>query len=173
MFGSRDLALVSGFAALLLAYGYVSSIFLRSFTRSSDLFFLIAALFAILAVVVGRIGTASLLGTVTGLVFLGTPAPFPPHIAASLVSNGLVFDLYLGITNRTNPFLRRHIIVAAALGNFVMAVVGLATFQASGLVLPIQVWVLALVLDTLLGGFGALFGLKVAKRIRAPTTVAR
>ena len=175
MFRSRDLVLVSGFAAIYIGYGYVSSVFFRQFTRSLDLFFLIAVLFAVLAVIVEKPGTATLLGAVTGLIFFGTPAPAAQHIAASHLANGLVFDLYLYFTRmkRVNSMSRAHITIAAALGNLVMAIVGLLALEASGLPIPAIVWPLALVGDPIVGAAGGLFGLSVARRIRIPTAVAR
>src|SRR3989454_8182721 len=47
-FTVRDLALISGFAGILIADGYVSSL-ARAVTRTTDTFFLIAALFTVLA----------------------------------------------------------------------------------------------------------------------------
>ncbi len=167
-----QLVLVAVLAALYIAYGYVSSVFFRQFTRSLDLFFLIAVMFAILAVLVQRPGASTLFGVVTGLVFFGTPAPAAQHIAASLTANGIVFDLYLKATNGFNSISRTHILIAAALGNLAMAIVGLLALQASGLKLPAAVWGIAIVGDPLVGIAGALFGLSVSRRIRPTSTVS-
>ena len=117
MFTVRDLALISAFAALYLVYGAISGVTLRAVTLSQDLLFLIAALFAVLALIVRQAWSATLLGSITGLVFLGTPgAPFPLHITASLIANGLAFDMYLRLMNRrTTPPTRWHIVTAATL----------------------------------------------------------
>jgi hypothetical protein len=120
MFTTRDLLLVSAFAAVYLAYGYVSGVTLpQQITHSADLFFLIATLFTVLALEVRQSWSATLLGTITGLIFLGTPgAPFPIHITASLVGNGLVFDGYLRLlSRRTIPPSKLHMVSAATLGN--------------------------------------------------------
>ena len=172
MFRSRDLALVSGFAAIYIGYGYASNVAFPRALRSLDLFFLISAMFAILAVVVAKPGAATLLGTVTGLILFGSPAPAAQHIAASLIANGLFFDLYLRATSRSNPVSRTHIITAAAIGNLVMAIVGLLTFQASGLPIASEAWPIALIGDPLIGAAGALFGLSVVRRIQTTATVA-
>jgi hypothetical protein len=172
MFTVRDFALISAFAALYLVYGAISGVSLRAITLSQDLLFLIAALFAILAIVVRQAWSATLLGTITGLVFLGTPgAPFPLHITASLIANGLVFDTYLRLMNRrTTPPTRWNIVTAATLGNLVMAVVGLSALQAVGSTWPYYVWAGFVLIGGLMGTVGASFGLTVVRRIRVSTT---
>ena len=172
MLRTRDLALVSAFAAVLVVYGYVSSP-LRPFTRSTELFFLISVLFAVLAIIVHKSGVVSLVATVAGIVYLAIPgAPFPLHIAASLISNGLAFDLYLKAMGGLEPLSPRRIAAAGAVGSLVMAVVGLTVFQISGTNLTPIVWVLAIVIDTPVGWLGARFGLHVARRIESTTTVS-
>ncbi len=183
MFRSRDFALVAVFAAIFISYGYVSSVNFRAFTLSLDLFFLIAAMFAILAMMVERSGAPLLLGTVTGLILLGSPAPATQHIAASLIANGLVFDLALRATSRIGAQGRTHIIIANSLGNFAMAAVGLLLIQVSGVSLPEDIWGIRLaiveivsvklVIDTVAGAVGGVFGLSVVRRIRSPANVAR
>ena len=175
MFTVRDLALISAFAALYLVYGAISGVTLRAVTLSQDLLFLIAALFAVLAIIVRQAWSATLLGTITGLVFLGTPgAPFPLHITASLIANGLAFDVYLRLMNRrTTPPTRWHIVTAATLGNLVMAVVGLSALQAVGSTWPYYVWAGFVLIGGLMGAIGALFGLAVVRRIRVSTTVSK
>ncbi len=172
MYRTRDIALIAAFAGLYLAYGYVSSVTLRSFTRSTDLFFLIAALFTILAYEVRQPWSATFLGATTGIIFLGTPAPFAVHIAGSLVANGLVFDIYLRLMNRrTTPPSRFHVTSGAILGNLVMAIVGLSALQAVGTILPWYIWAGAIAADSLVGGLGALFGIAVVRRIRVSTRI--
>ncbi len=183
MFHSRDLALVSGFAAIYIGYGYVSSVFFRQITLSVDLFFLLAAMFSILAVVVKKSGAALLLGTVTGLILLGSPAPASQHIAASLIAGGLTFEMSLILLSRVLSSSRVRIVLAGALGNFALAAVGLFTLQFFGLPLSAEVWGLKLALetfvaitiirDTLVGAVGAFFGLSVAERVQTPTAVSR
>src|SRR5207245_9544854 len=95
---SLYVALVAVLTALFTAYGYVSSIELRTVTRSLDLFFLLPAFFAILVSLTGKKWGGTILGTIIGLIFLGTPSAasnFSPHITASVIVNGLVFALYL------------------------------------------------------------------------------
>src|SRR5436309_13154150 len=70
---SRYVALVAALPALFTAYGYVSSIELRSVTRSLDLFFILPAIFAIIVSLTGKKWGGSILGTIIGLIFLGTP----------------------------------------------------------------------------------------------------
>lgn len=164
--------MVSGFAAIYIGYGYASSIFFRQFTRSADLFFLISAFFAILTVTVRKTGATTLFGVITGIIFFGTPAPAAQHIAASLAANGVVFDLYVKATNSLSSLSRTHILVAAALGNLAMAIVGLLALQASGLQLLSIVWAIAIITDPLVGVAGAFFGLRLAQRIRTTVTVA-
>src|ERR1700757_2761276 len=80
---SRYVALVAVLTALFTAYGYVSSVELRSLTRPLDLFFLLPAFFAILVSLTGKKWGGTFLATVTGLIFLGTPSAggnFSPHI---------------------------------------------------------------------------------------------
>lgn len=142
-------------------------------TRSTELFFLISALFAILTLVVQKLGTVTLVGGVAGLVFFAIPgAPFPLHIATALISNALVFDFYLK-TAGFKPLSPRHIALAAAAGSFVMAVATLALLQILGTAIPLVVWVLAPPIDTLVGWVGARFGLVVARRIKASTEIIR
>ena len=172
MLGSKDLTLISGFSALLIGLGFISA-GLRPLTRSTELFFLISALFAILTLVVQKLGTVSLVGGVAGLVFFAIPgAPFPLHIATALISNSLVFDFYLK-TSRSNPVSPRHIALAAAAGSFVMAVATLALLQTLGTPIPLVVWILAPPIDTAIGWVGARFGLVVARRLRPSTGIIR
>lgn len=166
-FTSRDIALVAGLSALYLAYGYASGVALGNTILSLDLFFLIAALFAVLAGVTRKAWSATLLGTTTGLLFLGTPsAPFPLHITISLIANGLVFDSYLRLRGlKTDEHLRNNLVIAGALGNFVMVPVGLGILQVVGTpTLPIM-WAILLVGNTVLGALGALFGSIVIARL--------
>jgi drug/metabolite transporter (DMT)-like permease len=118
---SRYIALVAVLTALFTAYGYVSSIELRPVTRSLDLFFLLPAFFAILVSLTGKKWGGTILAAVIGLIFLGTPSAagnFSPHITASVIVNGLVFDLYL---QRSGGSLldpsRKHLVLAGTLGN--------------------------------------------------------
>ncbi|HVH14222.1 MAG TPA: hypothetical protein VNA15_00695, partial [Candidatus Angelobacter sp.] len=80
---SRYIALVAVLTALFTAYGYVSSVELRSLTRSLDLFFLLPAFFAILVSLTDKKWGGTILATIIGLIFLGTPSAgsnFSPHI---------------------------------------------------------------------------------------------
>src|SRR5439155_13499383 len=81
---SRYVALVAVLTALFTAYGYLSSIELRTVTRSLDLFFLLPAFFAILVSLTGKKWAGTILGTVIGLIFLGTRrlAPDPRNTLA-------------------------------------------------------------------------------------------
>ena len=171
MFTTRDLVLVSLFSGVFLAYGYVSGVSLpQAITHSLDLFFLIATLFTILALEIRQSWSATLLGTITGVIFLGTPgAPAPYHITAALVGNGLAFDLCLRVmSRRTLPPSRGQMVAAAAVGNLVMAVVGLSALQPT-ITIPTFLWPVLLVATTLLGAAGALFGIAVVRRLRVST----
>ena len=72
-FTSRDLALVAGLSALYLGYSYVSGVTLGHTIREIDLFFLISAVFTILVSLTRKHWTATILGTVTGLILVTTP----------------------------------------------------------------------------------------------------
>ena len=166
---SRYVALVAVLTALFTAYGYVSSIELRTVTRSLDLFFLLPAFFAILVSLTGKKWGGTILGVIIGLIFLGTPSTagnFSPHITASVIVNGLVFDLYL---QRSGGSLldpsRRRLVIAGTLGNFAMAPTGLLVLQAVGGPSSALIWAIALVGDTLVGAAGAFFGTIVVERV--------
>ena len=168
---SRYVALVAALTALYILYGYVSSVEFRTATRSLDLFFLLPAFFAILVSLTGRKWSATLLGTINGLVFLGTPAPFPLHITVSLIANGLVFDLYLQRSSRSLLDLtRNNLIIAGTLGNLAMAPVGLLVLQAAGLPSSVVTWAIALVGDVIVGAAGAFFGTLIVERVRGVQT---
>lgn len=143
----------------------------RTATRSLDLFFLLPAFFAILVSLTGRRWSATLLGTINGLVFLGTPAPFPLHITASLIANGLVFDLYLQRSSKSllDP-TRRDLILAGTLGNLAMVPVGLLVLQVFGVASGLVVWAIALVGDVSVGAVGAFFGALIVERVRGVQT---
>jgi hypothetical protein len=167
---SRYVALLAVLTALFTAYGYVSSIEFRPVTRSLDLFFLLPAFFAILVSLTGKKWGGTILGTVIGLIFLGTPSAgsnFSPHITASVIVNGLVFDLYL---QRFGGSLldpsRRRLVLAGTLGNLAMAPTGLLVLQAVGVPSPVVVWAIALIGDTLVGGAGAFFGTIIVERVK-------
>jgi len=167
---SRYVALVAVLTALFTAYGYVSSVELRSLTRSLDLFFLLPAFFAILVSLTGKKWGGTVLATIIGLIFLPTPSAgsnFSPHIAASVIVNGLVFDLYL--QHSGNSLLdpsRKHLVLAGTLGNLAMAPTGLLVLQAVGIASPAVIWAIALIGDTLVGAAGAFFGTIVVERVK-------
>jgi hypothetical protein len=177
MFSTRELVLVSLFSGVFLAYGYASGVSLpQAITHSLDLFFLIAALFTILALEIRQSWSATLLGTISGVIFLGTPgAPAPWHITLALIGNGLVFDGYLRLMSRkTIPPSKWHMVGAASLGNLVMAIVGLSALQATSLQtntqpLPLLPWAGLVVVTGFLGAAGALFGIAVVRRLRVST----
>src|SRR2546422_347228 len=167
---SRYVALVAVLTALFTAYGYVSSIELRTATRSLDLFFLLPAFFAILVSLTGKKWGGTILGTVIGLIFLGTPSAgsnFSPHITASVIVNGLVFDLYL---QRSGGSLldpsRKHFVLAGTLGNLAMAPTGLLVLQAVGVPSLAVIWAVALIGDTLVGAAGGLFPSTITERCK-------
>jgi|GEM_PF-6088338 len=167
---TKYVALVAVLTALFTAYGYISSIELRPVTRSLDLFFLLPAFFAILVSLTGKKWGGTILGVIIGLVFLGTPSAagnFSPHITASVIVNGLVFDLYL---QRSGSSLldpsRKRLVIAGTLGNFAMAPSGLLVLQAVGGPSSAVIWTIALVGDTLVGAAGAFFGTIVVERVR-------
>jgi len=162
---------VAVLTGLYIAYGYVSSVELRSATRSLDLFFLLPAFFAILVSLTGKRWSATLLATINGLVFLGTPAPFALHITLSLIVNGIVFDLYLqhASSSLLDP-TRKHLVLAGVLGNLAMAPAGLLVLQVAGFPSSADVWALALIGDTIVGGAGAFFGATVVERVRGIQT---
>jgi hypothetical protein len=167
---SRYMALVAVLTALFTAYGYISSIEFRFVTRSLDLFFLLPAFFAILVSLTGKKWGGTILATIIGLIFLGTPSAgsnFSPHITASVIVNGLVFDLYLQHFGGSllDPS-RRHLVTAGTLGNLAMAPTGLLVLQAVGIPSPAVIWVTALLGDTLVGAVGALFGTIVVERVK-------
>lgn len=171
LYSNRDIALIAAFAAIYIVWGFVSSLAFQSLTQSVDLFFLLAVLFAILAVVVQKPWSATVLGTIVGIVFLGTPAPNVIHITVSLIANGLVFDGYLGIVrHRYDSTSTIHVVIAATLGNLVMAVVGFTAFQAIGTSSPLPIWTFFVLTTTLAGTVGAAFGLTVARRVRGPAS---
>jgi hypothetical protein len=162
--------LVAMLTALFTAYGYVSSVELRSLTRSLDLFFLLPAFFAILVSLTGKKWGGTILATIIGLIFLGTPSAgsnFSPHITASVIINGLVFDLYLQHSG-TSPLdpSRKHLVLAGTLGNLAMAPAGLLVLQAVGTASPLLIWAIALIGDTLVGAAGAFFGTIVVERVK-------
>jgi hypothetical protein len=167
---SRYVALVAVLTALFTAYGYVSSVELRSLTRSLDLFFLLPAFFAVLVSLTGKKWGGTVLATIIGLIFLPTPSAgsnFSPHIAASVIVNGLVFDLYL--QHSGNSLLdpsRKHLVLAGTLGNLAMAPTGLLVLQAVGIASPAVIWTVALIGDTLVGAAGAFFGTIVVERVK-------
>ncbi len=167
---SRYVALVAVLTALFTAYGYVSSVELRSLTRSLDLFFLLPTFFAILVSLTGKKWGGTILATIIGLIFLGTPSAgsnFSPHITSSVIVNGLVFDLYLqrSGTSLLDPS-KKHLVLAGTLGNLAMAPTGLLVLQAVGTASPLLIWAIALIGDTLVGAAGAFFGIIVVERLK-------
>jgi hypothetical protein len=166
---SRYVSLVAVFAALYSVYGYISGIALRSATRSLDLFFLLPVFFAILFALTGRRWSATLLGTVIGLLFLYPTAgvPLSPHITISLIVNGLVFDLYLRESKASAYQLsQRQLVTAATLGNLAMAVSGLLLFQLFIAAEATEIWAIALVGDTVAGALGGFFGSIIVDRVQ-------
>src|SRR5260370_7542491 len=152
---SRYVALVAALTALFTAYGYISSIEFRFVTRSLDLFFLLPAFFAILVSLTGKKWGGTILATIIGLIFLGTPSAgsnFSPHITASVIVNGLVFDFYLQHSGGSllDPS-RKHLVLAGTLGNLAMAPAGLLVLQAVIGPSTAIIWPIALIGDPLAG----------------------
>src|SRR5256886_14228745 len=134
----------------------------RPVTSSLDFFLSLPAFCATLWPQTGKKWGETILATIIGLIFLGTPSAagnFSPHITASVVVNGLVFDLYL---QRSDSSLldpsRKHLVVAGTLGNLAMAPAGLLVLQAVFGPSPAVIWAIALIGDTLVGSAGAFFG---------------
>jgi hypothetical protein len=177
-FTSRDLALVAGLTGLYLVYGYASGVTFGQAILELDLFFLISALFTILVSMTGKRWSATLLGTVNGLILLGEPNA-PVAITLSLIPNGLVFDLALYTRDHPIDSLsRKRFVIAGTLGNLAMAISGLVIlqaigfFQGKGLDFILATSVIALVTNPLVGAIGALFGTivvrRVGERVRSP-----
>src|SRR2546425_6261566 len=169
-FTSRDLALVAGLTGLYLVYGYASGVTFGHTILELDLFFLISALFTIVSMI-GKRWSATLLGTVNGLILLGEPNA-PLAITLSLIPNGLVFDLALYTRNETiHELSRKRFVIAGGLGNLAMAISGLVTlqtvgfFQGKGIDFILATSVIALVTNPIVGAIGALFGTIVVKRV--------
>ncbi len=170
-FTSRDLALVAGLTGLYLVYGYASGVTFGHTILELDLFFLISALFTIAVSMTGKRWSATLLGTVNGLILLGEPNA-PLAITLSLIPNGLVFDLALYTRSYTVDGLsRKRFVIAGTLGNLAMAISGLVILQAIGffqgkaLDFILATSIIALVTNPLVGAIGALFGTAVVKRV--------
>jgi len=170
-FTSRDLALVAGLTGLYLVYGYASGVTFGHTILELDLFFLISALFTILVSMTGKRWSATLLGTVNGLILLGEPNA-PVAITLALIPNGIIFDLALYARDHTIDRLsRKRFVLAGALGNLAMAISGLIIlqaigfFQGQGLEFILVTSVIALVTNPLVGAIGALFGTVVVKRV--------
>lgn len=168
---SRYLALLAGFTALYVAYGYVSGITFGHSIRELDLFFLISALFTILVSLTGRRWSATILGTINALLLLGDPNA-PIGIGLSLIPNGLVFDLMLrGRNNHLDDVSKKQFVIAGALGSLALGISGLLIVVAVG-VLPtsgitfIAATVAALVGNPIIGALGAFFGTIVVERIQ-------
>jgi hypothetical protein len=165
---SRYLALVAGFTALYLVYGYASGVALGHTIFELDLFFLISVLFTILASLTGRNWSATILGVIAGLLLFGDPNA-PIGIGLSLVPNGLVFDLVLRRSRATDIPSRNRFVIAGAAGNFAMAVAGLLIVYVGG-VLPTGVSLtvsalVALIGNPIVGALGAFLGTVVVERL--------
>ena len=164
---SRYLALLAGFTALYLVYGYASGVALGHTIFELDLFFLISVLFTVLVALTGRKWSATILAVITGLLLIGDPNA-PVGIGLSLIPNGVVFDLILR-ANAGEIRSRNRFVVAGAAGNLAMAVAGLLIAYAggavpSGLAGTISV-VVALIGNPVVGAFGALLGMLVVQRL--------
>ena len=121
---SRYLALLAGFTALYLVYGYASGVALGHTIFELDLFFLISVLFTVLVALTGRKWSATILAVICGLLLFGDPNA-PIGIGLSLIPNGVVFDLVLRGKVLGENSSRSRFVVAGAAGNLAMAVAGL------------------------------------------------
>src|SRR6266516_2656672 len=169
-FASRDLALVAGLTGLFLVYGYASGVTFGHTILELDLFFLISALFTIVVSMTGKRWSATLLGTVNGLILLGEPNA-PLAITLSLIPNGLVFDLAIYTRDHAIAGLsRKRFVIGGALGNLAMAISGLVIlqgigfFQGKGPEFILATSVIALMTNPLVGAIGALFGTIIPSR---------
>lgn len=166
---SRYLALLAGLTGLYLVYGYASGVALGHAIFELDLFFLISALFTILVSLTGRPWSATILGTINGLLLFGDPNA-PLGIGLSLIPNGLLFDLALrGGNNHAGDFSKKRLVIAGALGNLAMAITGLLIAEAGGVLgtgLPLIISsIIALVGNPIVGALGALFGTEIVERV--------
>ena len=164
---SRYLALLAGFTALYLVYGYASGVTFQHTIFELDLFFLISVLFTVLVALTGRTWSATILAVLSGLLLFGDPNA-PVGIGLSLIPNGVVFDLVLR-GNAGGIRSRNRFVVAGAAGNLAMAVAGLLIAYAggavpSGLAGTISV-VVALIGNPIVGALGAFLGILVVQRL--------
>lgn len=174
---SRYLALLAGFTALYLVYGYESGYEFQHNLFELDLFFLISVLFTILVSVTARRWSATIFAAITGLLLFGDPNA-PVGIGLSLIPNGIVFDLVLRGNGNGEIRSRKRFVVAGAAGNLAMAVAGLLIAYAggalpSGLAGTISV-IVALIGNPIVGALGALLGIlvvqRLGERVRSPLT---
>jgi hypothetical protein len=135
-----------------------------------DLFFLISALFTISVSLTGRKWSATILGTITGLLLFGDPSA-PLGIGLSLIPKGLVFDMTLrGVNGSAGDLSKRRLAIAGALGNLAMAIAGLliaiavGALSAGGVSLLVSS-AIALVGNPIVGALGALLGIAVVERV--------
>ena len=171
-FGStnRYLALLAGLTALYVSYGYASGVALQHNIRELDLFFLISALFTILVCLTGRPWSATILGTINGLLLFGDPSA-PVGIGLSLIPNGLVFDMIgMGRSHPAENLSKNRLAIAGALGNLAMGAAGVVIAISVGALktmgLPFIISLLfALVGNPIVGALGALFGTIVVERV--------
>ena len=173
----RDLALISGFGAILVIDGYASSL-ARLVTHNTDTFFLMATFFTILAVMTRKHWTSTVLAVITGAIFLAVPgAPVPIHITGAVAVNGLVFDLTLLalLAKSTVPEPNRvQLALAGTLGNGTMAAVILpfiAVFVPSAI--PVYVWPVVVLGDAFVGLLGVSFGYSVVKRFHNSVLIGK
>ncbi len=124
-----------------------------------------AAVFTILKCLTGRPWAATLLAIVSSPAYLFTAAPFPVHIMIALIVNGFIFDLYLRLGQDKIRYARNHLVVAGAIGSFVMAAITLAVLTVVGLNIPAFVYPIALVTDTLAGAVGVILGIIIVRRV--------
>lgn len=167
---SSYLALVAVLTGLYLTYGYASGVTLGHAIFELDLFFLISTLFTILVSLTGRKWSATILGTINGLLLFADPNA-PLGIGLSLIPNGLVFDLALFGGNRVADVIsKKRFVVAGALGSLAMAITGLLIAEAGGALSAtgpslIVSSVIALVGNPIVGILGALLGTVVVERV--------
>jgi len=156
------------FSTIYVVYGYVSSVTVGAVTHGVDTFFIRSALFVMIAAITLKFGCSTLMGAISGTVFVFViPTPFSFYLFPAVFSYGSTYDLYMHLLGfSTHASATRHVVIGTAVSSVAMSVVALSILTWVGF-LPIQalafIWFLGIFRDLAVGLAGSLLGLKIVK----------
>lgn len=160
---SMSVAVIGLFSAIYILVGGVLGVVIGPFLRGYPAHFLRGWLMSSSAAYSGRMWSASLLGLISGLVFLVVvPAP-APYLPLATLAAGVTYDLALSPVTKysSNALSSRRIILATSISSVAESITALAVLTYIGLftdnpIILAIIWTAAILANITLACVGSL-----------------